>query len=109
MVRNSNARLRSGPGSASPTGSSNRTRREDRQKDATRDIEDSKRRCPEMEWKQLVTGRGTARWAGGRFSKGQRLKEADRGAEEWENVSPGDIRSRIGSSKKPLATSRVRK
>ena len=59
MVGNRDARLRSGSESASPTGSSNRRKREDRQKDALRDTESGKR-FPEMEWKQLVKGRGTA-------------------------------------------------
>ena len=52
-----------------------------------------------MEGKQLAKGRaGMARRVGRRFSEGQRSKGAEGWVEEWEDVSPGNIRSGIGSS-----------
>ena len=51
-----------------------------------------------MQWKQLAKGRGAIRWIGRGSSRGRGSKEADRWVEEWENVSPGDTRSGVGSS-----------
>ena len=46
----------------------------------------------------MAKGRGTARRVGRRFGERQWSKEADRRVEEWDNVSPCDIRSGVGSS-----------
>ena len=46
----------------------------------------------------MAKGRGTARQIGRAFSEGQRSKEADGGVEEFEDLSPGNIRRRIERS-----------
>ena len=90
-------KLRSRPGSASPTGSSNGRRSKDRRKSATGDTEGSKG-CPKMERKQLAGRRGAARRIGRRFGERQRSKEADRRIRKRQDIGPSNMRSGVWGS-----------
>eukprot|EP00978_Attheya_sp_CCMP212_P032019 scaffold123217_cov49-Attheya_sp.AAC.7 len=81
-------------GCAGPTGAGSRRRREDRQKDAAGDAEGSKVGS-EVERDCLTEGRGAARGIGRGVGEGQGAKEADRRVEEREDVSPGNVGSRV--------------